>query len=72
MSFQYFHIINHLENLGNAFLQDKKDKNGSNPRKQITEKKFSKLLETWEHALEFNINKMISLEYQLKVVLNSG
>lgn len=41
MSFQYFHIINHLENLENQVLLDEKDKNGSNPRKQITKKNNS-------------------------------
>lgn len=33
---------------------------------------LSKLSETGVHVLEFNINKMIGLEYQLKVILNSG
>ena len=50
----------------------RKKKNGSNPRKQIIEKNNLANLETWGHALEFNINEMISLEYQLKVVLKSG
>lgn len=47
-------------------------KNGSNPRKQILEKNNEANLETWGHGLEFNINEMIGLEYQLKVILNSG
>ena len=47
-------------------------KNGNNPRKQILEKNNEADLETWGHGLEFNINEMIGLEYQLKVILNSG
>lgn len=48
-------------------------KNISKPRKQIIGK--NDLANSWKlggHVLEFNINEMISLEYQLKVVLNSG
>lgn len=47
-------------------------KNWSDSREQITDKNSPENLETWGHALEFIINEMISLDYQLKVILNSG